>query len=875
MTLAFSDMSGQCDSLFFRNTATFIYDMVLIDSSKIISVGDNGYIIKSTDGGKSWKNTPTFQPYFLRSVFAATDSVLYAVGSWKTILKSEDQGESWYPLIVKVTGFTSSTVFLNDVFFLNKDKGFIVGDESRLITTNDGGRTWKDTTFSMTSSSRINAVTFVNDTLGFICGGSNAMFRTKNGGATWEAINLGFLGFNRELKKVRFLDHLNGYVVGNNGIFIKTTDGGNTWTQTATGTGAIFFDVLFFNTQTGFIAGDGIVLKTTDGGNTWNIPSGFTVSSCYTIATDPAKTKIAIAGGGSSADPLGYNGRNIITTIDAGITFQKHSANIKIDYHDVFFINDSTGYITGISGFTFKTTDYGETWEPLQKIPAFSGANPAKNIFFINEQVGYGATDRIYKTNNGGNSWDLVNTPDGQLQFNTRRMYFFDQATGVAMENYSMYKTVNSGNTWTPVLISPSSFGDLCFTPNGKGYAVGFNGTMYVSQNQGDTWNPFNLNTSSYLTSVYFFNNDLGFIGTADSTLYKTVDGGNNWASINVKSNAMIRSLFFLNDTMGYMLRNNIGGIGAIYKTKNGGATWFFVNSGFESIARLAGVHNVYAAGGSGIILKTDRLGRPGIPGYIYDTGLNCKNAPSYFTTGLLQGVNYAWSLSGGGTTMFNQTIDTVIWNAAGTYNLSAAISNVCGTGPARQVTLTVYEPPSIITQPVSKKACPGAPVTFSVVASGHSLKYQWKKNNANISGAINSSFSISSITTGDAANYSVVLTDTCGTLTSSNASLTVLPPDSCVTAVSPIDNPVAEALLMSNLVRDNTTLKIVARKSVKINWVVLDMNGRVVMKFTNQPVYGENYYPLSFQHLASGTYFIRGSAANRHVQFLKLVKYN
>jgi photosystem II stability/assembly factor-like uncharacterized protein len=867
---------GQCDSLFFRNAATFIYDMLLIDSSKIIGVGDNGYIIKSINGGKSWKNIPTFQPYMLRSIYASTDSVLYAVGAWKTVLKSEDQGETWYPLIAKVSGFTSATVFFNDVFFFNKDNGFIVGDESRLVRTNDGGRTWKDTTFAMQSSSRINSVTFVNDTLGFICGGSNAMFRTKNGGSTWEPINLDFLGFNRDIKKVRFLDHLNGFAVGNNGIFIRTTDGGNTWTSAGlpTGTSGIFFDVLFLNTQTGFIAGDGTVLKTIDGGNTWSIPSALVVSSCYTIATDPTKTKIAIAGGGSSGDPLGYNGRSIITTIDTGTTFQKHSANRKIDYHDVFFINDSTGYITGVSGNTFKTTDYGETWQPLQNIPAFSGANPAKNIFFINEQVGYGATDRIYKTSSGGNSWDLVSTPDGQLQFNTRRMYFFDQATGVVMENYSMYKTVNSGNTWTPVLTSPSSFGDLCFTPNGKGYTVGFNGTMFVSQNQGDTWSPFNLNTSSYLTSVYFFNNDLGFIGTDDSTLFKTIDGGSTWTMINARPGAMMRSFFFLNDTMGYMIRNNTGSPGAIYKTKNGGVTWTAAIGGSESLSRLSGWHNVYTAGNSGYIVKTDKPKRPEIPGYIYDSaGLYCTNSQSYFTTGLLTGVNYTWSLSGGGTTMFNQNIDTVNWNTAGNHNLSVTLSNVCGSGPTRQITLTVYQAPAITSQPVSKKVCPGATATFSVTATGHSPKFQWKKNAVDIVGAINSSFTIVSVAISDAGNYTVVITDTCGSLTSSIASLTILPSDSCVTAVRPVDNPLSGVFLMPNIVSNHTVLKVVARKTVKVNWVVFDMNGRLIAKFTNQPVYGDNYYDLLFERLARGMYIIRGSNGNSHLWYVKFIK--
>ena len=50
-------------------------------------------------------------------------------------------------------------------------------------------------------------------------------------------------------------------------------------------------------------------------------------------------------------------------------------------------------------------------------------------------------------------------------------------------------------------------------------------------------------------------------------------------------------------------------------------------------------------------------------------------------------------------------------------------------------------------------------------------------------------------------------------------------------------------------------------------------MSGRVVMKFSNQPVYGDNYYDLSFEHLAKGMYFIRGSDTNSQLRSIKFIK--
>ncbi len=88
------------------------------------------------------------------------------------------------------------------------------------------------------------------------------------------------------------------------------------------------------------------------------------------------------------------------------------------------------------------------------------------------------------------------------------------------------------------------------------------------------------------------------------------------------------------------------------------------------------------------------------------------------------------------------------------------------------QVTCT---PPSITSSPVSVNSCPGEPVTFSVVATGTSLSYQWRKNGNDIPGALGDSYSIASVNSGYAGNYDVVVAGACGpSQTSAVATLTV-----------------------------------------------------------------------------------------------------
>lgn len=84
-------------------------------------------------------------------------------------------------------------------------------------------------------------------------------------------------------------------------------------------------------------------------------------------------------------------------------------------------------------------------------------------------------------------------------------------------------------------------------------------------------------------------------------------------------------------------------------------------------------------------------------------------------------------------------------------------------------------ESPSITSQPVSVGSCSsGSSATFSVVASGMDLKYQWTKNGVAISGAIASSYTISNPVAADAGAYAVVVTNLGGFVTSNTVYLSV-----------------------------------------------------------------------------------------------------
>jgi len=153
-----------------------------------------------------------------------------------------------------------------------------------------------------------------------------------------------------------------------------------------------------------------------------------------------------------------------------------------------------------------------------------------------------------------------------------------------------------------------------------------------------------------------------------------------------------------------------------------------------------------------------------------------CAGTNATFTvtaTGL--GLTYQWRMAGvniPGATGAGYTINNIASGDAGSYDV--VITGTCGTVTSNPATLTVNAAPSITAQPVSLIQCAGTNATFSVTASGAGLTYQWRKGGVNIGGATNASYTITNITAGDAGSFDVVITGTCGTVTSNAATLSV-----------------------------------------------------------------------------------------------------
>ena len=262
----------------------------------------------------------------------------------------------------------------------------------------------------------------------------NKIFKTINGGDTWTSIDT----LPYFLDVIKFVDPLNGWGTGDN-IIAHTKDGGNSWTVQyesidSDGTFQQFRDVFFTDKNHGWVIGYAVVLITDDGGETW-LPIHLDIWAPWSVFFLNLDIGWIVS----------FDGE-IIKTLDGGQTWSKKASITDAEFNDVVFTDQNNGCAVGTiwrSGWQtliLHTTNGGETWDKLQ----LPGGQILYSVSFVDSLNGWtsGSTGTIWHTSNGGEKWDLQKNPTSSYLFSVN---FIDKNIGWAAGEKTIVKTINGG----------------------------------------------------------------------------------------------------------------------------------------------------------------------------------------------------------------------------------------------------------------------------------------------------------------------------------------------------------------------------------------------------------------------------------------------
>jgi hypothetical protein len=142
--------------------------------------------------------------------------------------------------------------------------------------------------------------------------------------------------------------------------------------------------------------------------------------------------------------------------------------------------------------------------------------------------------------------------------------------------------------------------------------------------------------------------------------------------------------------------------------------------------------------------------------------------------------ITYQWRKNGvaitGATATSYTTPATVASDSGSLFTVVVSNSSGSVTSNAASLTVTTATALTITTQPLSRTVTVGQSATFSVVATGTApITYQWRKNGSAITGATAASYTTPPTVASDSGSlFTVVVSNSSGSVTSNAASLTV-----------------------------------------------------------------------------------------------------
>lgn len=189
----------------------------------IVMVGERGHVLKSTDGGQSWRQVDDIPVNVALTKVVSKGNKIWAVGHDATIIHSSDAGETWELQFYDA----DREVPLLSAYFANENVGFVIGAYGTLLKTDDAGTTWQDELISEELDYHLNDITRGDDGNYYIAAEAGYFFRSLDGGETWEDIELPYMGSMFGVNTIG--DEI--VLFGLRGNILSSNDQGMTWSE--------------------------------------------------------------------------------------------------------------------------------------------------------------------------------------------------------------------------------------------------------------------------------------------------------------------------------------------------------------------------------------------------------------------------------------------------------------------------------------------------------------------------------------------------------------------------------------------------------------------------------------------------------------------
>ena len=524
-----------------------------------LSVGDGIY--KSIDGGKTWINTGlkdgqqvgglAIDPKNENRVFAAVLGHPYGANTERGVYRTVDGGANWEKVLYKDenTGAVQVTIDPNNSNIIYADlwasrlapweNGMWAGKESGLYKSTDGGTTWNKLTNGLpTTEQGLGRIGFCiapsnsNRMYATVDAGKmGGIYRSDDAGASWTNINADIRLWDRgaDFAEIK-VDPKNADIVYSANVVVwKSVDAGKTFTAFRGAPGGDDYHRIWISPDDNnimLIASDQGAIITVNGGETFSSWYNQPTAQFYHVSADndfpynvysgqQESGSVGIASRGNDGQisyrewhPVGAEeyGYVVADPLDPNIIYGG-----KISRYD-----KRTGQAQNISPIAVKSGKY----RFIRTAPVVFNPIDNKTLYY--------AGNVLFKTLNGGNSWDII-SPDL-----SRESYDVPSCIGIyAKEDMKTMKRRGVIYTVAPSYVDIKTI--WCGTDDGL---------IHITRDGGKTWanvTPPAISSWSKISLMDASHTDANTAYAAVNCIrlddqkphiFKTSDGGKTWKEI-------------------------------------------------------------------------------------------------------------------------------------------------------------------------------------------------------------------------------------------------------------------------------------------------------------------------------------------------------